>query len=200
MVGPNRGDSAGGFGGKGNSVRENRRLPPTSMGWATTSQSREGLVRGESVARGSLRKEGGGRGEQTFYKHSVAGESDSESTGYASISFSDSDTGSDDQEAGGGAGVDVIADELGEHNEEQEVVVVRDLEKELDGVKKGVDRRHEGGEAGVAPGPLLPASLTKPLAPSVEKPLAASVAKPQGHVGFSSLPDQVRMLAMMDHL
>ena len=200
VVGSNRGDSAGGFGGKGNSVRENRRLPPTSMGWATTSQSREGLVRGESVARVSLRKEGGGRGEQTFYKHSVAGESDSESTGYASISFSDSDTGSDDQEACGGAGVDVIADEQEEHDDdEEEVVVVRDLEKELEGVKKGVDRRHEGGEAGVAPGPLLPPSLIKPLVPSVTKPLAASVAKPQGHVGFSSLPDQVRMLAMMDH-
>ena len=205
MLGANRADS-GGFGGKGTSIREkNRRVPTTQMGWGT-SQNREGLVRGDNVTRMSLRKEGG-RGEKQFYKHSVA-ESDSESTGYASISFSDSDTGSDDQEGGGGGGEEerdditlVIGDE--EKNEE-EVRTRGDLEKELEGVEEGGERRQGGAEAGAAPGSFLTrVPSVRPLVTSagVGKPLVeASVTKPQGHVGFSSLPDQVNTVMLSSRL
>ena len=205
MLGTNRADS-GGFGGKGNSIRENRRVPTTPMGWGT-SQNREGLIRGDSVTRMSLRKEGG-RGEKQFYKHSVA-ESDSESTGYASISFSDSDTGSDDQEGGGGGGEeerDDITLVIGEEEKNEEEVRMRgDLEKELEGVEEGGERRQGGAEAGAAPGPFLTRVPTGvgPLvtSASVGKPLVeASVTKPQGHVGFSSLPDQVNMVVVSSKL
>ena len=163
----------GGFGGN-SAARENRRV---SLGRGGTAQNiEEGLPLRDSVTR--VRKEGG----EAFYKHCV-GESDSESTGYASISFSDSDTGSDDQ--GGETNTLVIGEE-----EEQKGVVMLDLEKEVEGVNKEGGDIRQGGGAGSAPGSL-------PLTGSVSKPLAGSVTKPQGHVGFSSLPDQVSLLARM---
>ena len=162
-----RGD-LGGLGGKGNSMRESRRT-----GWGASSTTREGfLVRGDSVARGSLRKTDE---EQLgkLYKHSVA-ESDSESTGYASISFSDSDIGSDDQMAGS---EDIAAVVVEDKEEEEEECGEGDLEMET--VAEGDrDRRQESETRGVSLGRALP-------------PVQV-VSKPQGHVGFSSLPDQVK--------
>ena len=162
-----RGD-LGGLGGKGNSMRESRRT-----GWGASSTTREGfLVRGDSVARGSLRKTDE---EQLgkLYKHSVA-ESDSESTGYASISFSDSDIGSDDQMAGS---EDIAAVVVEDNEEEEEEGGEGDLEMET--VAEGDrDRRQESETRGVSLGRALP-------------PVQV-VSKPQGHVGFSSLPDQVK--------
>ena len=160
-----RGD-LGGLGGKGNSMRESRRT-----GWGASSTTREGfLVRGDSVARGSLRKTDE---EQLgkLYKHLVA-ESDSESTGYASISFSDSDIGSDDQMAGS----EDIAAVVVEDKEEEEG---GEGDLEMETVAKGDrDRRQESETGGVSLGRVLP-------------PVQV-VSKPQGHVGFSSLPDQVK--------
>ena len=122
------------------------------------------------MARGSLRKTDE---EQLgkLYKYSVA-ESDSESTGYASISFSDSDIGSDDQMAGGEDIAAVVKKE-----EEEEEGGEGDLEIET--VAEGDrDRRQESETRGVSLGRVLP-------------PVQV-VSKPQGHVGFSSLPDQVK--------
>ena len=165
-----RGD-LGGLGGKGNSMRESRRT-----GWGTSSTTREGfLVRGDSVARGSLRKTDE---EQLgkLYKHLVA-ESDSESTGYASISFSDSDIGSDDQTAGSEDIAAVVVMEEDKEEEEEEECGEGDLEMET--VAEGDrDRRQESETRGVSLGRVLP-------------PVQV-VSKPQGHVGFSSLPDQVK--------
>ena len=165
-----RGD-LGGLGGKGNSMRESRRT-----GWGASSTTREGfLVRGDSVARGSLRKTDE---EQLgkLYKHSVA-ESDSESTGYASISFSDSDIGSDDQTAGSEDIAAVVVMEEDKEEEEEEEGGEGDLEMET--VAEGDrDRRQESETRGVSLGRALP-------------PVQV-VSKPQGHVGFSSLPDQVK--------
>ena len=166
-----RGDLGGGLGGKGNSMRESRRT-----GWGASSTTREGfLVRGDSVARGSLRKTDE---EQLgkLYKHSVA-ESDSESTGYASISFSDSDIGSDDQTAGSEDIAAVVVMEEDKEEEEEEEGGEGDLEMET--VAEGDrDRRQESETRGVSLGRALP-------------PVQV-VSKPQGHVGFSSLPDQVK--------
>ena len=164
-----RGD-VGGLGGKGNLMRESRR-----PGWGASSTTREGfLVRGDSVARGSLRKTDE---EQLgkLYKHSVA-ESDSESTGYASISFSDSDIGSDDQMAGG---EDVAAVVVMEEDKEEEEEEGGEGDLEMETVAEGDrDRRQESETRGVSLGRVLP-------------PVQV-VSKPQGHVGFSSLPDQVK--------
>ena len=200
--GVSRRDSAGGgFGGQGSIPRETRCIPPPTIGWGS-STSREGMVAGEGVTRVSLRKEEGGRREQSFYKHSVA-ESDSESTGYASISFSDSDTGSDDQGGGGGGDLEEESVDsslvIEQEDHEEEVVVMRDLGKELECSDEGVDRRH-GGYAGAAPGPSKLTGVTeKPLVTGVtpRPPLVTGVAKPQGHVGFSSLPDQVNVVMVM---
>ena len=163
-----RGD-VGGLGGKGNSMRESRRT-----GWGASSTTREGfLVRGDSVARGSLRK----TDEQLekLYKHSVA-ESDSESTGYASISFSDSDIGSDDQTAGS---EDIAAVVVMEEDKEEEEEEGGEGDLEMETVAEGDrDRRQESETRGVSLGRVLP-------------PVQV-VSKPQGHVGFSSLPDQVK--------
>ena len=164
-----RGD-LGGLGGKGNSMRESRRT-----GWGASSTTREGfLVRGDSVARGSLRKTDE---EQLgkLYKHSVA-ESDSESTGYASISFSDSDIGSDDQTAGS---EDIAAVVVMEEDKEEEEEEGGEGDLEMETVAEGDrDRRQESETGGVSLGRVLP-------------PVQV-VSKPQGHVGFSSLPDQVK--------
>ena len=170
-----RGD-VGGLGGKGNSMRESRRT-----GWGASSTAREGfLVRGDSVARGSLRKTDE---EQLgkLYKHSVA-ESDSESTGYASISFSDSDIGSDDQMAGG---EDIAAVVVMEEDKEEEEEEGGEGDLEMETVAEGDrDRRQESETRGVSLGRVLP-------------PVQV-VSKPQGHVGFSSLPDQVvRMMLIL---
>ena len=51
------------------------------------------------------------------------------------------------------------------------------------GARHGAGHVHEADQRGEAAGKL--------------DVLAGSVAKPQGHVGFSSLPDQVSMLARM---
>ena len=154
----------------GNSMREIRRL-----GWGASSTTREGfLVRGDSVARGSLRKTDE---EQLgkLYKHLVA-ESDSESTGYASISFSDSDIGSDDQMAGS---EDIAAVVVEEDKEEEEEEEGGEGDLEMETVAEGDrDRRQESETRGVSLGRALP-------------PVQV-VSKPQGHVGFSSLPDQVK--------
>ena len=131
----------------------------------------------------------GARKMRGFYKHSVTElDTDTESNGYASISFSDSDAASETPDVSYTTGaISVLSREALALDNHKSLGVPRQgkgnprdtasLEAQID------SRTSQTSVSGPDDTYQMPKALNKPVKPRY--------TQPKGYVGFSSLPDQV---------
>ena len=145
---------------------------------------------GGSGGSGSSGLDSGAREMRGLYKHSVTElDTDTESNGYASISFSDSDTASETPEVSYSGATSVLSSEkLSLDNHKYLVVPRKGIGNPRDtltaSLEAQMDRRTSRA---LVSGPDDTYKMPKAL----DQPVKPRYTQPKGYVGFSSLPDQV---------
>ena len=125
-----------------------------------------------------------------LYKHSVTEpDTDTESNGYASISFSDSDTASDTPEVSYTAATSVLSSEKLSLDDHKYFVVPRQEKGSprdaLTASPEAQMDRRTSRTLGSGP------DDTYQMPKALDHPVKPRYTEPKGYVGFSSLPDQV---------